>query len=106
MCRGRRVFVGHPPKHSLHPNVMVDTFRARANSLHIGGYPMKVAKRCLSRRDLFKSLGAATSGIALGRWLEPDVAVAQELVQAKAMETFTGPRPNPYWNSVGPYVSE
>ena len=67
---------------------------------------MKVAKRCLSRRDLFKSLGAATSGIALGRWLEPDVAVAQELVQAKAMETFTGPRPNPYWNSVGPYVSE
>lgn len=67
---------------------------------------MKVAKRCLSRRDLFKSLGAATSGIALGRWLEPDAAMAQEPVQAKAMETFTGPGTNPHWNSVGPYVAE
>jgi DMSO/TMAO reductase YedYZ molybdopterin-dependent catalytic subunit len=67
---------------------------------------MKVAERCLSRRDLFKSLGAATSGIALGRWLEPDAAMAQEPVQAKAMETFTGPVANPHWNSVGPYVAE
>ena len=67
---------------------------------------MKVAERCLSRRDLFKSLGAATSGIALGRWLAPNAAVAQEPVQAKAMETFTGPGANPHWNSVGPYVAE
>src|SRR5215470_17287224 len=29
-----------------------------ANSLHIGGCLMRVAERCLSRRDLFKSLGA------------------------------------------------
>jgi DMSO/TMAO reductase YedYZ molybdopterin-dependent catalytic subunit len=67
---------------------------------------MRVAERCLSRRDLFKSLGAATSGIALGRWLEPDAAMAQEPVRAKAMETFTGPGANPHWNSVGPYVAE
>jgi DMSO/TMAO reductase YedYZ molybdopterin-dependent catalytic subunit len=51
-------------------------------------------------------LGAVTTGIALGRWLEPDAAVAQELVQAKAMEPFTGPGANPHWNSVGPYVAE
>src|SRR5215470_17422151 len=67
---------------------------------------MNVAERCLSRRDLFESLGAATSGIALGRWLEPDAAMAQEPLQAKAMETFTGPGANPHWNSVGPYVTE
>ena len=67
---------------------------------------MKLANRCLSRRDLVKSLGAATSGIALGRWLEPGAARAQEPVQAKAMETFTGPGANPHWNSVGPYVAE
>ena len=67
---------------------------------------MKVAKRCLSRRDLFKSLGVVASGIALDRWREPDAAMAQEPVQAKAMETFTGPGANPHWNSVGPYVAE
>src|SRR5215470_5309317 len=67
---------------------------------------MNVAERCLSRRDLFESLGAATSGIALGRWSEPDSAIAQEPVQAKAMQTFTGPGVNPHWNSVGPYVAE
>ena len=67
---------------------------------------MRVAERCLSRRDLFKSLGAATSGIALGRWLEPDAPMAQEPLQAKALETFTGPGANPHWNSLGPYVAE
>jgi DMSO/TMAO reductase YedYZ molybdopterin-dependent catalytic subunit len=32
--------------------------------------------------------------------------MAQEPVEAKAMETFTGPGPNLHWNSVGPYVME
>ena len=67
---------------------------------------MKVTKRCLSRRDLFKSSGAVAGGIALDRWRGPDAAMAQEPVQAKAMETFTGPGANPHWNSVGPYVAE
>ena len=67
---------------------------------------MQVAERCLSRRDLIMSLGAATSVIALDRWLEPDAAMAQEPLQAKAVETFTGPGANPHWNSLGPYVGE
>jgi len=32
--------------------------------------------------------------------------MAQEPVEAKALETFTGPGPNLQWNSVGPYVLE
>ena len=67
---------------------------------------MNVAKRYFSRRDLFKTLSAATSGIALGRWLEPGTGIAQEPIQAKAIETFTGPGANQHWNSVGPYVAE
>jgi len=63
-------------------------------------------KRCLSRRGLLKLLGAAGSGIAVSQWLKADVAIAQGPVPEKAMETFTGPGPNPHWNSVGPYVTE
>ena len=63
-------------------------------------------KRCLSRRGLLKLLGAAGSGIAVSPWLRADVAIAQGPVLDKAMETFTGPGPNPHWNSVGPYVTE
>jgi DMSO/TMAO reductase YedYZ molybdopterin-dependent catalytic subunit len=67
---------------------------------------MRVAKRKLSRRDLFTTLGLATSGTVLGRWLEPKALAGQEPVQAKAMETFTGPGANSHWNSVGPYVAQ
>src|SRR5215470_15459253 len=67
---------------------------------------MRVAERCFSRRGLFKTLGVVTGGITLGRWLGPAAATAQELIQAKGMETFTGPGANPHWNSVGPYVAE
>jgi DMSO/TMAO reductase YedYZ molybdopterin-dependent catalytic subunit len=67
---------------------------------------MNVAERCLSRRTLFKTLGLASGGIAVGRWLGPNAAIAQEPGPAKAMETFTGPGANSYWNSVGPYVTE
>src|SRR3989449_2756058 len=63
-------------------------------------------KRCLSRRGLLKLLGAAGSGIVVDQWLGADVAIAQGPVSEKAMETFTGPGPNPHWNSVGPYVTE
>ena len=63
-------------------------------------------KRCLSRRGLLKLLGAAGSGIVVDQWLGANVAIAQGPVPEKAMETFTGPGPNPHWNSVGPYVTE
>jgi DMSO/TMAO reductase YedYZ molybdopterin-dependent catalytic subunit len=67
---------------------------------------MNVVERCLSRRTLFKTLAAATGGIAAGRWFGANAAMAQEPVSANAMETFTGPGANPHWNSVGPYVTE
>ena len=67
---------------------------------------MSVVEGCLSRRTLFKTLGMATGGIAIGRWLEPNATMAQEPGPAKAMETFTGPGANSNWNSVGPYVTE
>lgn len=67
---------------------------------------MAVARGILSRRDLVTTLGLATGGIALGRWLGPSALMGQEPVQAKAMETFTGPGANSHWNSVGSYVAQ
>jgi hypothetical protein len=67
---------------------------------------MNATERCLSRRALLKTLRMAGSGIAFGRWLKPNVMMAQELAPGKAIETFTGPGANPRWNSVGPYVAE
>lgn len=67
---------------------------------------MRVAKRNLSRRNLFTTLGLAVGGITLGRWLESSARMGQEPVPAKAMETFTGPGANSHWNSIGPYVAE
>src|SRR5690349_18240995 len=60
----------------------------------------------LSRRDALKLLGAAGSGLAIGKWLEAGEALAEEQSNAKMIEPFTGPGPNPHWNSIGPYVSE
>ena len=51
---------------------------------------MNVTERCLSRRGLLKILGVASSGIAVSRWLGPDVTMAQDPVRGKAIETFTG----------------
>jgi DMSO/TMAO reductase YedYZ molybdopterin-dependent catalytic subunit len=68
-----------------------------------------VARRgSVSRRDALKFLGAAGSGLALGKWFAATggPAHAQERPEAKPIEPFTGPGPNPHWNSVGPYVSE
>ena len=67
---------------------------------------MSVADRSFSRRGIFKTLGVMTGGITLGRWLGSSAVAAQEPVQTKAIETFTGPGANPHWNSVGPYVAE
>jgi DMSO/TMAO reductase YedYZ molybdopterin-dependent catalytic subunit len=65
-----------------------------------------MAGRNFSRRDLFKTLGVATGGIAFWRAFEPDAAVDQESVKQRPIETFTGPGANEHWNSVGPYVAE
>jgi len=67
---------------------------------------MGAKEEFLSRRGLLKVLGAASGGLALSRWLGIPSAIAQELSPAKAIESFTGPGANPYWNSVGPYVTE
>ena len=47
-----------------------------------------------------------SGGIAASRWLVPDVTRSQQPAAEKPIQTFTGPGPNPYWNSVGPYVAE
>jgi DMSO/TMAO reductase YedYZ molybdopterin-dependent catalytic subunit len=60
----------------------------------------------LTRRGLLTLLGTATGGMAMNRWFGTEVATAQNPTPEKVMETFTGPAPNPHWNSTGPYVSE
>lgn len=67
---------------------------------------MKPWRRSVSRRDALKLLSAAGSGLAIGKWFGTDTAVAQEMPASKPIESFTGPGPNPHWNSVGPYVNE
>lgn len=58
------------------------------------------------RRDALKLLGVAGGGLALGKWFGAGQALAEEQSNARAAEPFTGPGPNPHWNSVGPYVNE
>src|ERR1700682_2761720 len=73
---------------------------------------MNVTGRVFSRRGGLKMFGAASGGIAVSRWLGQNVTTAQaghggrEPAAEKAIETFTGPGANAYWNSVGPYVTE
>jgi len=67
---------------------------------------MKLWRQNVSRRDALKFLGAAGSGLAIGKWFGASEALAEEQSNVKAIEPFTGPGPNPHWNSVGPYVSE
>ena len=67
---------------------------------------MNATEQILSRRGLLKFLGVASSGIAVNRWLRPDLAMAQNRPRENALEPFTGPGANPHWNCVGPYFSE
>jgi len=48
-----------------------------ANSSEVGACPMNATERFLLRRDLLKILGKASGGIAVSRWLGPEVALAQ-----------------------------
>src|SRR5260370_25450256 len=75
---------------------------------------MQLTGRWLSRRGALKILGAASGGLAVSRWLGPNATIARPSHGAqggqepaeKAIEPFTGPGPNPYWNSVAPYVTK
>lgn len=62
-------------------------------------------RRNLSRRDALKLL-SAVGGLAIGKCSEAGATFAQQLPVNHEIEPFTGPGPNPHWNSVGPYVSE
>jgi len=67
---------------------------------------MIAVERSLSRRNLLKVLGLAGGGLAVGGWPKGGTVMAQDPPRATALETFTGPGPNPHWNSVGPYLTE
>jgi DMSO/TMAO reductase YedYZ molybdopterin-dependent catalytic subunit len=56
----------------------------------------------LSRRSLLSLMGATGGALALGSMQSLSAAAPQH----DAVRSFTGPEPNPYWNSVGPYVTE
>src|SRR5260370_11139579 len=56
----------------------------------------------LSRRSLLRLLSAAGGTLAFGA-VAPGSEASEE---SSAMPSFTGPGANPYWNSVGPYVSQ
>lgn len=67
---------------------------------------MERSARDPTRRSVLRFLGAASGGLALTGWSGRGKVFAQEPSGAKPLETFTGPGPNPHWNSIGPYVSE
>ncbi len=67
---------------------------------------MDPAQGARSRRWWLKVLGTVTGALALGRFLQPRGVSAQEQGAAPRVPAFTGPGANPYWNSVGPIVTE
>ncbi len=63
---------------------------------------LPVRPSALSRRSLLGLFGAAGGTLALGA-----MALRSTASQVRsATPPFTGPEANPYWNSVGPYVTE
>lgn len=66
--------------------------------------------RCISRRSLLRTISVGASSLGFMRLVRADAwphpFAAQEPSSARQVPTFTGPGPNPYWNSVGPIVSE
>jgi DMSO/TMAO reductase YedYZ molybdopterin-dependent catalytic subunit len=53
-----------------------------------------------------KGLAVVSGGIVAGRWVDLSMVDGQQPSQLAPIETFTGPGANPYWNSVGSYVTE
>lgn len=62
--------------------------------------------RKLSRRFLLQALGTGAGSLGLGHVLAAASWLAQEPAGPQHVPEFTGPGPNPYWNSIGPIVSE
>lgn len=62
-----------------------------------------LAPSAFTRRSMLGMLGAAGGALALGGGVAPFAKADQK---SAGMPSFTGPGPNPYWNSVVPYVSE
>src|SRR5262249_45278030 len=58
------------------------------------------------RREWLRTIGVAAAGLALADSLGPCTLPAQETSAAKPQPDFTGPGPNPHWNSVGAIVTE
>jgi DMSO/TMAO reductase YedYZ molybdopterin-dependent catalytic subunit len=68
--------------------------------------PMDEMGRMFSRRGLLKALAASSVGLAIHPRMAGASEIAQGGLSSKQIDPFTGPGPNPYWNSVGPYVTE
>src|SRR5205807_3525324 len=64
---------------------------------------MEQRRQNVSRRDALKLLSAA-GGLTIVKWSRS--TFAEQLPVNQEIEPFTGPGPNPHWNSVGPYVGE
>jgi DMSO/TMAO reductase YedYZ molybdopterin-dependent catalytic subunit len=60
----------------------------------------------LPRRNWLRSMGATVAGAAVANTLGTSSLLAQDPSAAKPLPDFTGPAPNPHWNSVGTIVTE
>ena len=68
--------------------------------------PFHKISQSMPRRDWLRALSAAAGGVVLANVLDSQAVSSQEPSAAKPLPNFTGPGPNPYWNSVGSVVSE
>jgi DMSO/TMAO reductase YedYZ molybdopterin-dependent catalytic subunit len=68
--------------------------------------PIDEMGRMFSRRGLLKALAASSVGLAIYPRMAGASEIAQGGLSSKQIDPFTGPGPNLYWNSVGPYVTE
>jgi DMSO/TMAO reductase YedYZ molybdopterin-dependent catalytic subunit len=59
----------------------------------------------LPRRQILKILASAGGAAALGALAHLDALAQQQPSAQRPLPPFTGPGPNPYWNSVGAYAT-
>ncbi len=91
---------------TLHTFVLRVRFLEYAECCPRGAAAVTNSERELSRRRFLKTLGAGSSAIGLaGIWGSLD-AWPQEPSAQRNVPEFTGPSANPYWNSVGPFITE
>lgn len=57
----------------------------------------------LTRRRLLQLVGGGVAALAVGQSMPALADVSNQT--ARPIDTFTGPKANPFWNSVGPFVS-